>query len=318
MREAELIARLREIFAPQQPLPHVVRGIGDDAAAVRARGLCVTSVDTMVDGVHFRTGQLSAQEIGHRALAGALSDLAAMGVAASEAYLSLGLPPGMPAEHALELAAGVRALALEHDTCILGGDVTRSPALTVSFTVVGWAPDHLRLIARDGARPGELVVVSGPLGGAGAGLAWLEGRVRLGPATAAAARARYARPQPRLQTGQGLAAIGAGAMIDLSDGLAGDAAQLALASGVRLEIDSVSLPLGPGVPEAADAAGISAAEFALSAGEDYELCATIVPELRTAAEALGCAVVGRVRTGGPALLVDGRPPLRGGYEHALG
>ncbi|MGA2926483.1 MAG: AIR synthase related protein, partial [Solirubrobacteraceae bacterium] len=191
----------------------MIRGLGDDAAVVRAGGYAITSVDALVDGVHFRSSQLSPEQIGHRALAAALSDLAAMAAQPGEAYLVLGLPAGCDAQYALALAGGAQALASRAGVTIAGGDVTRAPALTVAFTVVGWSDDPGALVGRDGAQPGDLVAVTGSLGAAGAGLALLDGRARADPATTAALIERYARPQPRLEHGSALAAAGARAMI---------------------------------------------------------------------------------------------------------
>ncbi|MDE3131698.1 MAG: thiamine-phosphate kinase, partial [Acidobacteriota bacterium] len=199
MRELELIAELRSLLPVADP--RVVRGVGDDAAVVHGHGYAVTSVDTMVDGVHFRRGALSAAEIGHRALAGALSDLAAMGVGrgSAQGYLALGLPRGFELEEARALIGGAGELARTLCVTIAGGDLTVAPALTVSFTVVGWSDDPGLLVGREGARPGDLVGVTGALGGAAAGLAVIEGRA---PAVAGelaqALRARYATPLPRL------------------------------------------------------------------------------------------------------------------------
>lgn len=319
MRERDLLASLSAIFSADRAAlaPQLVRGIGDDAAVVRGRGYCVTSVDTMVEGVHFRSGQLAPAEIGHRALAAALSDLAAMGVGAGEAYLSLGVPAGSAEPFLRELASGAQALARSCHVRILGGDVTAAPCLIVSFTVVGWAADPLEVVGRDGARPGELVVVSGPLGGSGAGLAHLDGRVRLGRAAAEAARRCYALPRPRLETGRALARLGAGAMIDISDGLATDATHLAHASGVSLQLDGARLPLGPGVAEAAQALTQDPGTFALCAGEDYELCATVAPGVAGQVQALGCTVIGRVLPGPPGLSLDGEPLSAAGFEHLV-
>ena len=159
MRELDLIAALETTLL--RGGPRVVRWLGDDAAVVRGRGYAVTSVDTMVDGVHFRRSQLSGDEIGHRALAGALSDLAAMGARPGEAYLALGLPAETAIGYALEIAGGAQALAGTAGATIAGGDVTRTQTLTVSFTVVGWAADPGLLVGRDGARPGDLVAILG-------------------------------------------------------------------------------------------------------------------------------------------------------------
>lgn len=275
MRELELIAALEEVFECNSPA--VVRGLGDDASVVRARGYAVTSVDTAVDGVHFRSGQLSPAEIGHRSLATALSDLAAMGAAPGEAYLALGVPSGFDHTQLLELAGGAQSLAAGCAVTIAGGDVTQAPALTVSFTVVGWADDPGELIGRDGARPGDRVAVTGSLGGAGAGLAFIEGKApdRLPKVVAQTLRDRYATPLPRLTEGRALGGLGATAMIDLSDGLATDVAHLARRSGVRIELSLASLPLCDGVAEVAGSVGSDPRAFAATAGDDYELCACV-------------------------------------------
>src|SRR5437764_10263053 len=124
MRELELIEELEAMLAVESP--RIVRGLGDDAAVVRADRYAVTSIDAMVDGVHFRSEQLSPEEIGHRALATSLSDLAAMGAAPGEAYLALGLPPGTELDDAVALVRGAQRLASDTGVSIEGGDVTRS------------------------------------------------------------------------------------------------------------------------------------------------------------------------------------------------
>jgi len=275
VRELELIAELKRLLRHSDP--RVVRWLGDDAAVTRSRGYAVTSVDTMVDGVHFRVGQLTWAEIGHRALAGALSDLAAMGAAGGEAFLALGLPEGSERSEATALLQGAQELAGRVGVTVAGGDVTRSSALTVSWTVTGWVRDPGELVGREGARPGDRVGVTGALGGAGGGLAVVEGRVELDPDLARELRARYSTPEPRLAAGLRLARAGASAMIDLSDGLATDAGHIGVASGVRLALELSRLPLAPGVAEAAAALGRDPRELAASAGEDYELCVCAAP-----------------------------------------
>ncbi len=328
MRELELIESLRRVLVPGGP--RVLRWLGDDAAVVRSRGYAVTSIDTMVDGVHFRRQQLSPAGIGRRALAGALSDLAAMAAQPGEAYLSLGVPAGLELTDALALAEGAQRLASSCGVTIAGGDVTASDSLSVTVAVVGWAQDAGALVGRDGARPGDLVAVTGTLGGSGAGLALLERRASaegMEPAVAAGLAELYASPEPRLAEGLALSRLGATAMIDISDGLATDAAHLARAGGVRIELELGSLPLAGGVAEVAVQLGSDPAGFAATAGEDYELCVCLPAALLNRGpgapgglelSSIGCGLtqVGRVLEGPPGLSLGGAEAGLSGYEHS--
>ena len=308
----------------------MIRGPGDDAAVVRARPLCIVSVDTIVDGVHFRLrdGWATPAEVGRRALASALSDLAAMGASPGEAYIALGLPEGLAEQQALSLVRAAGALAASCGATIAGGDVVAAPALSVSVTVVGWAEREEQLIARDGAKPGDLVGVTGKLGAAGAALAVLHARERRAGEIAGseAVLKRSRAPLPRLHEGQALAGAGARAMIDLSDGLASDAAHLGRASRVQLRIELERLPLADGVLDVCAALGTDPHELAASGGEDYELCFCVAPARRESVEsaleqAAGAGVtwVGEVHPGEPGVSLiagDGREVRLAGFEHA--
>jgi thiamine-monophosphate kinase len=312
MGEFELLARLRERLGA--PGPRVRLGAGDDAAVTVPGGATATSVDALVEGVHFSRETAPLASIGFKALAAALSDLAAMGAEPGEAYTALGVPPDLDEDGCLELLAGLEQLAAETGTTLAGGDVSRAPVLSLAITVVGHGPEPGRFVTRSGARAGDAVVLTGELGGAAAGLRLL-GDPALGDAldrgTADALRERQLRPRPRLDEGRALAAAGAAAMIDLSDGLGGDAGHLAAASGVRLELDMTEVPLQAGVAEIAEALGVEPLEFAAGGGEDFELLACVAPdqlgEAGRALEALGCTltVIGRC-VAGEGLALSGR------------
>jgi thiamine-monophosphate kinase len=278
--EFELIAALRQRLPAASPRLRL--GSGDDAAVTVPGGATATSVDAVVEGVHFRRDAgFAPADVGAKALATALSDLAAMGAEPGEAYIVLGVPPDVGESELLALADGLAEVAAATGTAIAGGDVTRSPVLSLAVTVVGHAPRPELLVTRGGAKPGDLLVLTGALGGAAAGLLLLERpelAAALDPETAANLIRRQLRPVPRLRAGAALAAAGARAMIDLSDGLAGDAAHIAAQSQVSLLIDASRIPLAEGLAEVAAAAGRDPLELAAAGGEDYELLAALPAE----------------------------------------
>ncbi len=324
--EFDLIRRLRAFVESGAELPeHVRLGSGDDAAVTVPGGATATSVDSLVEGVHFTRETFPLASVGHKALAVALSDLAAMGAEAGEAYVQLGIPADLDVAGAEALAQGLGACAAANGAVVLGGDISRAPVLWIGVTVVGHAEDEGELVTRAGAEPGDVLVVTGELGGAAAGLALL-GDPGLGaalePGVAAALRRRQLEPQPRLATGRALAVAGAHSMIDLSDGLAGDARHLAEAGGVRMEIELERLPVAPGVETVAAARGGEALELAASGGEDYELLAALTParlDAVHAASGIELTVVGDVAAGaGLELTRGGEPREIEGFDQMRG
>jgi thiamine-monophosphate kinase len=285
MGEFELLARVRERLGP--PGERVTLGSGDDAAVTVPGGATATSVDAVVEGIHFRREHSRLDQIGHKALATALSDLAAMGAAAGEAYVTLGVPADLDEDGCMKLLEGMASLAETSGTTLAGGDVTRAGELFVAIAVVGHGESTDSFVSRGGARPGDVLVLTGEVGGARAGLALLE-RPELEPAAGTAGPAlsrRQLAPRPRLAAGRALAAAGATAMIDLSDGLAADARHLAERSGVGLHIETEAVPLARGSASVLEASG-EGPLAPLEGGEDYELLASIPAERLTRAQRL--------------------------------
>jgi thiamine-monophosphate kinase len=308
--EFELIARLATIFGT----PSDGLGIGDDAATWPAAGdtVAVATTDMLVEGIHFRLDWTSAADLGWKALAVNLSDLAAMGARPGRALVSVAVDATRRGL-VVEVARGLKSLADRTGTQVVGGDTVRSPGpLVINVALVGEA-DHARLLRRDAARVGDLVGVTGTLGAASAGLALLTER---GPHLEAALDPLVAalhRPVPRLAAGAILARLGVRCAIDISDGLASETGHLARASGVGVEIDVDRLPLAPGAVQALGSQRAIAG--ALSGGEDYELLFTFDPGLLDAlAAALGIdggmtvvgTVTGRMKAGTARFVQAGR------------
>lgn len=280
----------------------LARGIGGDCAEldVPAGSRLVVSTDASVEDVHFRRGWLDPREIGWRAAAAAMSDLAAAAAEPLGLLLALSLPPAWRGD-ATALAAGVGDLARAAGAPIVGGDVTAGGELALTVTVLGHARRPLR---RDGARPGDALWVTGRLGGPGAALRALVAGNVVEPAH----RDRFARPMPRLREARWLRERGATAGLDVSDGLAADARHLAAASGVHLRLDVAAVPCVTGVAPA----------DAVRSGEEYELLVTAPPDLDAAAFAREFGVeltrIGEVAAGGGAG-VSAAFDLPDGHDH---
>lgn len=296
----------------------VVLGVGDDAALLDVGGdeLLILCVDTMVAGVHF-PADAPADAVGHKALAVNLSDIAAMGGRPAWALLSVTLP-SVDSAWLAGCMGGFDRLAQMHDTALVGGDTTRGE-LALSVTVAGRV-ERNRALRRDGARPGDAIYVSGTLGEAAVGLRhWQAGRRH---EAVEPLIERLHRPEPRVSLGRALAGL-ASAAIDVSDGLAADLGHILERSGVGATVTVDRIPIGPAMREACSAP--EALVFALTGGDDYELCFTVPP---THEEALARAVSGldvavtRIGTidEPPGLrVVDGAgrvlPLPRSGYDH---
>ncbi len=303
--------------------PDVELGVGDDCALLRvpAGQRLAVSIDTLVSGTHFLP-DCDPEALGHKSLAVGLSDLAAMGAEPAWATLALTLPPELVSQHPDWLAAfarGLGDLALAHGVRLVGGDTTRGP-LSVTVQVHGFVPQGAA-IRRSGARPGDLVYVSGTLGDAGLALRKILAGVPVEPGL----RERLDRPTPRVALGMALRGI-ATAMIDVSDGLAADLGHILDASGVGAELPLESIPLSRSVATAVAADGDWS--LPLASGDDYELCICIPPELADActglAECTRCTLtrIGRIREGSglTCLGQDGRQIRlrRAGFDHFPG
>jgi thiamine-monophosphate kinase len=308
--EFELIGRFTRSFTNGEG---VRVGIGDDAAVLRppAGEDLVATVDAVVEGIHF-TGRFSPGEIGWKALAVNLSDLAAMGARPLWALVALATPRAANAARLGGIGRGIAACARRHGVAVVGGNVTAARELSVTVTVVG-SVRRGRALLRGGGRPGDLLVVSGTLGDAALG-------VRAG--APAALRDRQRRPRPRLALGAAAAGI-ARAAIDLSDGLLQDLGHLCEASGVGARVEADRLPLS-GAYRRAVRGRRDPLAGALSGGEDYELLLAVPPArlgaLRAAARRVRTpvTVVGVLEPRPGVRVVEGGRPLRprrAGHDH---
>jgi thiamine-monophosphate kinase len=273
--ERALLARIQaKLSTTGRQSASLVIGIGDDAAVVTPtrNAQTVLTTDAQVEGIHFERRFSAPEDIGYRALAVNLSDLAAMGARPRWALLSLAMPGAMLVEDVEELVAGVARLAGAVDCTVVGGNLTRSPGpLIVDITAVGEVRPR-RVLTRSGGRPGDGLWVSGSIGAAAAGLEMLQAEGAETASTDTACVLRYRRPEPRVKLGIAVGqARAARAAMDLSDGLADAAHQLATASGCGVEIDADALPIEPAARAWWVETGADPVVRALSGGDDYEL-----------------------------------------------
>ncbi len=297
----------------------VVVGIGDDAAQLRLGRDAIVTVDTLIEGVHFRRAWLSPSELGRRAFRVAVSDIAACGADPRFVLLALAAPAAYPARDALALVHGLVKDAGSVGAALVGGNVSRCQVLTITVTVIG--ENGARFLARDCARIGDLIYVTGPLGGAANALKQLDKKrgsrsASRASTSAATLLAAYRKPPLRIATASALGRLSPiGAAIDVSDGLVQDLGHVCSASGVSAEIAPAAVPVARGATLA----------DALYGGDDYELLFTARPGAATErAVAAACSktkcravLIGRVVPRGRANVVSSKDgcPLAGGYSH---
>ena len=276
--EFGLIARLR---ARWPSLPQgIIIGPGDDAAAIRPASdrLLLFTVDAMVEDVHFRRRWMPPRDLGWKAMAQNISDIAAMGGRPTNALVCLSLPGELETGFIDALYDGLDAAAAEHGASIVGGDIVGSTGpIAVSVSLLGEVEEGM-VMRRSGARPGDVLMVTGSLGDSAAGLQVLEkGEAPVGVEQDAIAR--HVRPAARVDEGRMLARSGhVTAAIDISDGLTGDAAHIAEESGVGLRLHGDRVPIGPACAAVAERLGLDALDLALRGGEDYELLVAVQPD----------------------------------------
>ena len=305
------------------PNNQLLIGIGDDAAAWHGdASIQLATVDSLIQGVHFSLDTISWEELGWKALAVNLSDIAAMGGLPRYALVSLALPDSTEVEEVIALYKGMIELAKQFELAIVGGDTSSAPLVTISITILGSTKSQDKhVLSRSAAKLGEKVAVTGYLGAAAAGAEMLSKQLQFSPEATACLKEAFLRPYPRIAEGQLLVEQGVKTAIDISDGLVSDLDHICKASQVsaRIEVDRV-----PIMPAVKTNFGDRALELALSGGEDYELLFTgsaqVVDKVRTAASC-PVTVIGEVVADkiGAVTLVDskGNPfnLTKVGWEH---
>ena len=322
------IIRLIQGKVSQELPSHVKMGIGDDCAVIEISGerVVLVTTDTLIEGIHFTAQTLSAEALGWKALAVNISDIAAMGGTPRTAFLSIGVQPEMEISFIESFMAGFKILAEKTGIILAGGDTVESPGCAaITVTLLGdCEPEHV--VYRSGARVGDDVWVTGPLGSAAGGLFLLQDKEFAARDGHEALIRAHQKPMPRLEAGKTLAESGvASAMIDISDGIAKDLGHICEQSGVGAVIEEASIPMTRDLLELAAQAEKEALHWALHGGEDYELLFTSSPADKEKVESLtaSCRGVPAVKVGtivpeyGILLAKQGRriPLQSGGYLH---
>lgn len=309
MGEFELIEKLVKKLPPTSP--EVELGIGDDAAVLKSfKGNLLLTIDSLVENVHFDFSFCDPFEVGHKALAVNLSDIAAMGGRPRAALIALTIPISLESKILEDIYRGISQLAQKYGVDVVGGNTSRSlQGLSITLAVVGEGED--RVLTRAKAKEGDIVFISGCLGQAAAGLSLLKAQGAQARKSYPNLCDRYLKPEPRLSLGETLATIpGVHSLIDISDGLSSELWHLSKASSSQFLIKENQLPVSADLKRAADELGIPFRSWVLAGGEDYELLGTCSPE--TAREVietgtqLGIPItlIGEVDAGSPQVLID--------------
>ncbi len=294
-------------------------GIGDDAAAWKGDdSIQLATVDSFIEGVHFIPQTTPWPDVGSKALAVNLSDIAAMGGIPRYALVSLALPDDSQVENVAALYNGLLKLAKEYGVTVVGGDISNAPQVAISITILGSSPTQ-QILTRSSAKAGEIIAITGHLGAAAAGMEVLKKKRKLDPEAENHLKNAFLHPTPRIAEGLLLVEQGVKTAIDISDGLVADLNQICKASkvGARLEVERV--PIEPAVKTAFSEGAL---ELALSGGEDYELLFTasaeIIERVKKAAS-LPVTAIGEITAGKGVSLVDktGKPFAlkKAGWEH---
>ncbi|MFD3454245.1 thiamine-phosphate kinase [Streptomyces sp. NPDC058691] len=302
---------IRELTSRLTSSPAVRLGPGDDAAVVSAPDRrVVATTDALLEGRHFRRDWSTAYDVGRKAAAQNLADIAAMGAVPTAVLLALVVPADLPVTWPLELMDGIRDECQVAGAAVVGGDVVRGDTIMVSITALGDLRSR-EPVTRSGARPGDIVAVTGWLGWSAAGLAVLARGFRSPRAFVEAHR----RPEPPYQAGPAASELGATAMTDVSDGLIADLGHIAAASGVTIDLTSADVDVPAQMADIGQAVGVDPLHWVLTGGEDHALVAAFPPDTKLPAR---WRVIGRVvkATTSPQVTVDGAPwESAGGWDH---